>query len=249
MKIEEKLKKNFLYSDKKNLPKLLYFFFQFIKFKLKPRILYSNWGIDLLVKDILKKQKEKGIYIDVGSHHPLINNNTYTLYKNGWKGINIDLDFNSIDMFNYFRPRDHNIQRALSNKIGITDLYFFHNRAAKNTITKSRGKGAKSIKKIKTDTLNNVIENSKINIKKIDFLSIDVEGNELNVLKGLNFKKYRPKIISIEFIKPNIKEFYQHDINNILKSDIYKFVINKNYKLVNWLHDDLIFISKTSKII
>ncbi len=249
MKIEEKLKKNFLYSDKKNLPKLLYFFFQFIKFKLKPRILYSNWGIDLLVKDILKNQKEKGIYIDVGSHHPLINNNTYTLYKNGWKGINIDLDFNSIDMFNYFRPRDHNIQIALSNKIGITDLYFFHNRAAKNTITKSRGKGAKSIKKIKTDTLNNVIENSKINIKKIDFLSIDVEGNELNVLKGLNFKKYRPKIISIEFIKPNIKEFYQHDISNILKSDIYKFVINKNYKLVNWLHDDLIFISKASKII
>ena len=249
MKIEEKLKKNFLYSDKKNLPKLLYFFFQFIKFKLKPRILYSNWGIDLLINDIFKKQKEKGIFIDVGSHHPLINNNTYILYKRGWRGINVDLDFNSIDMFNFFRPKDHNIHTALSKEIGLADLYFFHNRAAKNTITKSRGKGAKSIKKVKTDTLNNVIENSKINTKKIDFLSVDVEGNELNVLKGLNFKKYRPKIISIEFIKPNIKEFYQHDIKNIFKSDIYKFMISKKYKLVNWLHDDLIFMSNTSKMI
>ena len=249
MKIEEKLKKKFLYSEKKNLPKLLYFFFQFLKFNLKPRTLYSNWGIDLLIKDILKNQKEKGIYIDVGSHHPLINNNTYMLYKRGWKGINVDLDFNSIDMFNYFRPKDHNIQIALSNKIGFTDLYFFHNRSAKNTITKSRGKGAKSIKRVKTDTLNNIIKNSKINTKKIDFLSIDVEGNELNVLKGLNFKNYRPKIISIEFIKPNIKEFYQHDIKNIFKSDIYKFMISKKYKLVNWIHDDLIFISKTSKMI
>ena len=249
MKIEEKLKKKFLYSEKKNLPKLLYFFFQFLKFNLKPRTLYSNWGIDLLIKDILKNQKEKGIYIDVGSHHPLINNNTYILYKRGWKGINIDLDFNSIDMFNYFRPKDHNIQIALSNKIGFTDLYFFHNRSAKNTITKSRGKGAKSIKRVKTDTLNNIIKNSKINTKKIDFLSIDVEGNELNVLRGLNFKKYRPKIISIEFIKPNVKEFYQHDIKNIFKSDIYKFMISKKYKLVNWIHDDLIFISKTSKMI
>ena len=249
MKIEEKLKKKFLYSEKKNLPKLLYFFFQFLKFNLKPRTLYSNWGIDLLIKDILKNQKEKGIYIDVGSHHPLINNNTYILYKRGWKGINIDLDFNSIDMFNYFRPKDHNIQIALSNKIGFTDLYFFHNRSAKNTITKSRGKGAKSIKRVKTDTLNNIIKNSKINTKKIDFLSIDVEGNELNVLKGLNFKKHRPKIISIEFIKPNVKEFYQHDIKNIFKSDIYKFMISKKYKLVNWIHDDLIFISKTSKMI
>ena len=249
MKIEEKLKKKFLYSEKKNLPKLLYFFFQFLKFNLKPRTLYSNWGIDLLIKDILKNQKEKGIYIDVGSHHPLINNNTFILYKRGWRGINVDLDFNSIDMFNYFRPKDHNIQIALSNKIGFTDLYFFHNRSAKNTITKSRGKGAKSIKRVKTDTLNNIIKNSKINTKKIDFLSIDVEGNELNVLKGLNFKKYRPKIISIEFIKPNVKEFYQHDIKNIFKSDIYKFMISKKYKLVNWIHDDLIFISKTSKMI
>ena len=249
MKIEEKLKKKFLYSEKNNLPKLLYFFFQFLKFKWKPRTLYSNWGIDLLINEILKNQKEKGIYIDVGSHHPLINNNTYILYKRGWKGINVDLDFNSIDMFNYFRPKDHNIQIALSNKIGFTDLYFFHNRAAKNTITKSRGKGAKSIKRVKTDTLNNIIKNSKINTKKIDFLSIDVEGNELNVLKGFNFKKYRPKIISIEFIKPNVKEFYQHDIKNIFKSDIYKFMISKKYKLVNWIHDDLIFISKTSKMI
>ena len=249
MKIEEKIKKKYLYSENKNLPKLIYFLFQFLKFKFKPRLLYSNWGVDLLVKDILKKGKEKGIYIDVGSHHPLINNNTYILYKRGWKGINVDLDFNSIDMFNYFRPEDHNIQIALSNKISFTDLYFFHNRAAKNTITKSRGKGAKLIKSIKTDTLNNIIKNSKINTKKIDFLSIDVEGNELNVLKGLNFKKYRPKIISIEFIKPNVKEFYQHDIKNIFKSDIYKFMISKKYKLVNWIHDDLIFISKTSKMI
>ena len=249
MKIEEKLKKKYLYTEKKSLPKLLYFFFQFLKLKFKPRLLYSNWGIDLMVKDILKKNKKKGIYIDVGCHHPLINNNTYTLYRNGWKGINVDLDFNSIDMFNYFRPNDDNIMSALSNKKGQGDLYFFHNRAAKNTISKSRGKGAKLIKKIQINTLNNIIQNSKFNIKDIDFLSIDVEGNELNVLKGLNFKKYRPKIISIEFIKPNIKEFYQHNIKDIEKSNIYMFMISKNYKLINWIHDDLVFISKTSNLL
>ena len=249
MKIEERLKKKFLYSEKKNLPKLLYFFFQYMKSKIQPRKLYSNWGIDLLIKDILKKNKQKGIYIDIGCHHPLINNNTYDLYRNGWKGINVDLDFNSIDMFNYFRPRDNNFVAALSNKKGQADLYFFHNRAPKNTISKQRGKGAKSIKRIKVDTLDNIIKNSKFKIKDIDFLSIDVEGNELNVLKGLNFGKYRPKIVSIEFMKPNIKEFYQHNIKGILKSNIYKFMISKKYKLVNWIHDDLVFISKTSNLL
>ena len=63
------------------------------------------------------------------------------------------------------------------------------------------------IKKIETDTLDNIIKKSKLSIKKIDFLSIDVEGNELNVLKGLNFKKYKPKVVVLEFIDPSIKEF------------------------------------------
>ena len=50
-------------------------------------------------------------------------------------------------------------------------------------------------------------------------------------------------------MKPNIKEFYQHNIKGILKSNIYKFMISKKYKLVNWIHDDLVFISKTSNLL
>ena len=249
MKIEEKLKKRYLYTEKSNVPKLLYFFFQFLKLKFKPRLLYSNWGIDLMIKDILNKNKKKGIYIDVGCHHPLINNNTYMLYINGWKGINVDLDFNSIDMFNYFRPKDDNIMSALSNRKGQGDLYFFHNRAPKNTISKSRGKGAKLIKKIQINTLNNIIKNSKFNSKNIDFLSIDVEGNELKVLKGLNFKKYKPKVVMIEFINPKSKEFYNNNISQITNSEIYKFMIRKKYKFVNWVQDDLVFIKNNTKSI
>ena len=243
MKIEEKLKACYLYSLNLNPFKLIYFIFQFLKFKFKPRIINANWGLDVVIKDIFKNKK-KGIYIDVGCHHPLINNNTYLLYKNGWRGINVDLDFSSIDMFNYFRPDDCNKLKAVSNIKGFTKFYFFHNRAPKNTISKKSSKGAKLIKRIETDTLDNIIKKSKFLIKKIDFLSIDVEGNELNVLKGLNFKKYKPKVVVLEFIDPSIKEFYGHKIENIMSSKIYKFMKNRNYKLVNWIHDDLIFISK-----
>ena len=111
------------------------------------------------------------------------------------------------------------ISKVLQNSI------FFHNRAPKNTISKKSGKGAKLIKRIETDTLDNIIKKSKFIIKKIDFLSIDVEGNELNVLKGLNFKKYKPKVVVLEFIDPSIKEFYGHKIENIMSSKIYKFMI------------------------
>ena len=107
------------------------------------------------------------------------------------------------------------------------------------------GGGAKRIKKIEVNTLDNIIKESKIKIKEIDFLTIDVEGNELNVLQGLNFKKYKPKIIALEFINPNNKFFYQQKIEDIQRSKIFKFMKNKGYKLSNWIHDDLIFVHKS----
>jgi len=244
MKLEEKIKDKYLYSYGLNIFKFLYFNFQFFKAKFKPRIINANWALDLIVDNIFRKKKG-GIYIDVGCHHPFINNNTYLLYKKGWKGINIDLDFSSIDMFNYFRPEDDNRKIGISNKKGFSNLYFFHNRAAKNTLFKKSGRGAKQIKKIEIDTLNNIIKNSKFKIKEIDFLTIDVEGNELNVLKGLDFKKYKPKLVALEFINPNNRFFYQQKIEDIQKSKVFKFMTNKGYKLSNWIHDDLLFTHKS----
>ena len=141
-------------------------------------------------------------------------------------------------------PNDSNHKIALSSKKGLAKLFFFHNRAPKNTLNKNSGLGAKSVKMIKTDTLDNIIKKSKKKIKEIDFLTIDVEGNELEVLKGFNIKKYKPKVISIELINRNINSFYEQDIKVIQKSKIYKYMINRNYKLANWIHDDLIFVSK-----
>ena len=78
MKLEEKLKARYLYSSNLSLFKYLYFLFQFLKFKFKPRIINANWGVDVIVKDIFKNKKD-GVYIDVGCHHPFINNNTYLI--------------------------------------------------------------------------------------------------------------------------------------------------------------------------
>ena len=242
MKIEEKIKNKYLYSKKINIFKFFYFYYQFLKSKFKPRLAYSHWGVDLIITKLLNS-KNKGIYIDVGCHHPFLNNHSYLLYKSGWEGINIDIDYNSIDMFNFFRKSDVNIQTAVTDHKGEVDLFFYHNRAAKNTISKEFGSDAKEQKKINSDTLNNIIENSKFKNSKIDFVSIDVEGNEINVLNGFNLKKYKPKLILLEFILPNKKEFYEKDINEITNSDVYKFLIKNEYKLINWNHDDLLFMS------
>tara|TARA_B100000780_G_scaffold212925_1_gene152543 strand:- start:1495 stop:2247 length:753 start_codon:yes stop_codon:yes gene_type:complete len=245
MKFEEKIKNKYLYSEGFNFFKLLYFVYQFLKSKKiqKKRILYSNWGLDMLSDDFFKK-KNKGVYIDVGCHQPFLNNNTYPLYKRGWTGINIDLDFNTIDMFNFFRKKDVNIQAAISDVEHETDLFFFHNRSAVNTLSKQSGLKSKEIKKVKTRTLNNIIELSIFKNEKIDYISIDVEGFELNVLKGFDINKYKPDLVIIEFIDIKIKEFYFQNIDNILNSEIYRHMDSHDYKLINWVHDDLVFVPK-----
>ena len=77
---------------------------------------------------------------------------------------------------------------------------------------------------------------------EIDFVSIDVEGHELNVLKGINFKKYKPNLVVIEFINYKNKEFYEQEIQDILNSELNIYMEKQEYKLVNWLHDDLVYM-------
>ena len=108
--------------------------------------------------------------------------------------------------------------------------------------------GSIEIKKVRTTTLNNILE--KTNINRVDLLTIDVEGNELKVLKGLNFDKFLPKLIIVEYLDINSQkwEIPYNNIENIMKSEIYNFIISKNYKFVNWVNGDLVFVSKKFKV-
>ena len=136
--------------------------------------------MDLILNHIFK-DKIDGFYIDVGCQHPIKNNNTYLLFKKGWTGINIDLDNVNIDLFNFFRPKDNNINSAISNKVEKVKLFYYHQKSPINTLDEkiSLKQQAKIEKKIdiQTNTLENILDN--YSIKAIDLLTIDVEGFEL----------------------------------------------------------------------
>ena len=247
MQLDKFLKEKFIYSKKSNIFKTLYFIIQ--KYlKSRPKYSYSFGGVDLLVNHFFRNQK-KGIYLDIGCYHPINGSNTYLLYKKGWSGINIDLDESSIDMFNNFRRNDFNKQVAVSDYKGIITLYTHHKRSAVQTVNQKNAErmevnGLKKIE-IKCDTINSIIENSKFSNKKIDLLSIDIEGHELTALRTFDFSKYEPKLVIIEYNDPELAklEFYYQKIENVMNSEIYKFMYDQNYKFVNWHHSDLIFIS------
>ena len=216
-----------------------------IKYK---KISYSLNAVDLII-DYIFKDKYIGTYVDVGAQHPISNNNTYLLFKRGWSGINIDLDRKNIDLFNLSRPNDINLNYAISDKEGETDFYFYHESSPINTLNKKVKEYQKAkiseIKKINTFTLNNVFK--KINFdKNIDYLNIDVEGYEDKVLSGFDINKYKPSVVSVEYLDLKMKklEFKNNNLDNLLNSNIYKYFNDNNYYFVNWLHGDLIFIHK-----
>ena len=137
---------------------------------------------------------------------------------------------------------------AISDEIKETDFFFYHSRSALNTIDKKTANYQKakviSVKKIKTTTLNNVLDESIYKSSNIDFLSIDVEGSELSVLKNFNFHKFKPKVIVVEYLDLSLNklEIKNLNIQNAMNSEIYKLIISKNYTLANMIHSDLVFI-------
>ena len=210
---------------------------------------YSISNVDLII-DRLFNNINNGVYIDVGCNHPIKYNNTYILYKKGWRGINIDSDKDSIKLFNQHRKNDHNVNAIVSNNEEVKELYYYHDRSAINTLSKdlvnSRSTKPKKIIKEKSTTLNKIIENSPFEKKKINLLSIDIENHEYEALKEFNFSKYRIDVIIAECIDLSQKklEMYNQSLNFITNTSIYKLLTGNDYKLINWVQSDLIFVRK-----
>ena len=228
-------------------------FFKKIYYEKYTKKSYSISNVDLIIDRIFSKVK-KGIYVDIGCNHPIKYNNTYLLYKKGWKGINVDLDETSIEQFKNLRKDDVNVQKLITSTDNEEKLlYYYHKRSAINTISKTlaetRGNIHKEIKKFKGTSINSVIENSKYKNSKINFLSIDIENYEYEALKYFNFEKYNVDVIVTEITNINLDslETYNQSLDYILNSDLYKLLINKDYKLVNWVNADLVFVNKKSK--
>tara|TARA_Y100000389_G_scaffold202784_1_gene249190 strand:- start:1013 stop:1633 length:621 start_codon:yes stop_codon:yes gene_type:complete len=181
---------------------------------------------DITINKYLKNIK-KGFYVDIGAFNPIRGSNTYLLFKKGWSGINVDADENSIKIFNILRRKDYNFNYAISSsKKKELKLYYEKNSSGvKTTVTKFRDLTLKKFKfkKVKVSTFKNLIKKTKYYKKRIDFLNIDCEGNDFDVLKSVNIKTYKPKIICIEInvlLKKSVK-----------KSSIYKYLYKNNYEL------------------
>lgn len=144
-----------------------------------------------------------GFYVDIGANHPLQDSVTHSLYERGWRGINIEPVLHYHQALCAARPEDINLCVAVGEAEG--DLVFFESaETGLSTLslemaTLQRAEGNDFVeRRVKVRTLASICEEHLRVELPWQFLKIDVEGFEEQVLRGMDFRRWRPWIILIE---------------------------------------------------
>lgn len=195
---------------------------------------FSQGGEDIILLQILKGYnlfKTNGFFVDVGAYHPHYSSNTHKLYELGWRGINIEPRPGSKILFDKLRPRDLNLEIGVSSKSQMLDYYMISEDSRINSFSKEylaeigRSELLKNNVPVKTLPLKEIFELYPIPEEGIDYLNIDAEGFDLDIILSNDFNFLRPKIISVEVSPINL-------IEDILDNYVYKKLTELQYSCV-----------------
>ena len=181
---------------------------------------FSQGGEEIYLREKFANTK-KGLYVDVGALHPFRFSNTAWAYKTGWRGINIEPNVDAFHLFETFRPMDININCGVADKEGEL-TYFCYEEPALNRFDTKLHKNVPIVEKrsVKVRRLSDILKEYKIT--KVDFLDIDVEGLEMDVLHSIDFS------VDIECIL-----LEQHvSLGLLMQSAEYLFLKEKGYEAV-----------------
>lgn len=166
----------------------------------KATVSYAQYKEDVIL-DALLGSKKKGFYIDVGANYPVIDSVTKRFYDRGWTGINIEPIKSLHAQLKQARPKDINLLCGLGRERGKAVFREYIDTPGHSTFSaaekKSHANQAHKDHEVAIETLAGVI-NKHAAGKKIDFIKIDVEGFEHEVVAGNDWKKHRPVVICIE---------------------------------------------------
>ncbi len=196
----------------------------------KAQTSYSQYAEDIIIYNIFKSfnLKNKGIYVDVGSNHPRRGSNSYFFYKRGWRGLLIDLEYDKFLAAKWSRPRDTAVLEAVSAKREKVDIMTQQTFSTNTTIKKDAvDQSFRKIASIYTKPLQEILIDNRIP-KNFELLSIDVEGSDLDVLLGIDFSCYRPKVVCVENWEVS------KGITAVCNSEIHLFLVNNKYQLSAW---------------
>lgn len=174
------------------------------------------------------QSKPNGFYVDIGAHHPKRFSNTYMFYRMGWTGINVDAMPGSMRNFERLRPRDVNLEKGVAKVPGSLDYYVFNETALNGfsaDLSRERDESdnnyyVKDVIKIDVCTLEQILD-KHLPCNEIDFMSVDVEGLDLDVLQSNIWTKYRPYYVLAELLRSSLHELEQDPVVKFMREQGY----------------------------
>jgi FkbM family methyltransferase len=152
-------------------------------------------------------EQASGFYIDIGAGHPVYDNVSFAFYLRGWAGITVEPNPWLAQLSEAVRPRDTRVQSLVGEKPGETTYYLVEDFHGLSTTVESHARKAQSefgkrsrAMTMPVTTLRALCEQHAT--AAIDFLKIDVEGAERDVLVGGNWRRFRPKVVVLEALEP-----------------------------------------------
>lgn len=149
---------------------------------------------------------EDGFYVDIGANHPVFDSVTKLFYLKGWTGVDIEPNVKLASMIRTDRPLDTVLQVGVSDHVGEETLRIYNNTGLSTFSKKIMSESSEAYNahkqkyidvRVRVDTLANILGGIK-DLKSIDFMKVDVEGLEYEVLKGNDWDKFRPELICVE---------------------------------------------------
>ena len=165
---------------------------------------HSQFGEDMILRALLQPI-ERGVYVDVGSHHPVYYSNTHYFYQRGWRGLNVDANPGTKRLFDVLRPRDANVEACVGLSDGETVEFFEFDRPALNTTDPEMARHAReqggaqllSQRRMTTVTLRSLVARYLSGVR-VDLLNIDIEGLDEKVLLTNDWATLRPRVLVFE---------------------------------------------------
>ena len=174
-----------------------------------PTVSYAQHGEDIVLTRALPS--DEGFYVDVGAFDPTVDSVTRLFYERGWRGVNIEPSREAIERFKRERPEDVNLAVAAGAEDGeiefhVTDVpgWSTTDPAAAEALQRD-GHVVKQVT-VPLRRLSGILD--ELAPQVVDFLKIDVEGAEVQVVTGLDLERHRPRVIVMEGTAPGTTEGY-----------------------------------------
>lgn len=210
------------------------------------KVSYSQCGEDIIIDFILGQLKlTEPSYLDIGAHHPYYLSNTAWFYARGWKGVSIEPDPQLFSVIKKERPKETSLNVGVGETSGGTADFYVMNVPSLNTMSRSEaeryaaypGKSIREVIQIPILSVNDIIV-KHLNGKAPSFVSLDVEGMDLAIIKSFDFSKYRPEVFCIETLS------YTENNTEEKQKDIIAYVESKGYFLYADTYINSIFVEK-----